>query len=60
MKGLTRHLYFCVLVGILLGGIVGWLWPDADPATGKAVAADAFKASSLKPLGDGFINLVRC
>ena len=59
MKGLTRHLYFWVLVGILLGGFAGWIWPDIDPVTGKAVAADAFKASSLKPLGDGFINLVK-
>jgi len=52
-KGLTRHLYFWVLVGILLGGVAGWIWPD------QSAAPDAFKASSLKPLGDGFINLVK-
>jgi len=40
-----RTLYFWVLVGIALGILVGWLWPDA----GKA----------LKPLGDGFIKLVK-
>src|ERR1700710_1456705 len=40
-----RSLYFWVLVGIALGVLVGWLWPDA----GKA----------LKPLGDGFIKLVK-
>jgi aerobic C4-dicarboxylate transport protein len=40
-----RSLYFQVLVGIALGILVGWLWPDA----GKA----------LKPLGDGFIKLVK-
>ena len=40
-----RSLYFQVLVGIALGVLVGWLWPDA----GKA----------LKPLGDGFIKLVK-
>ena len=40
-----RSLYFQVLVGIVLGVLVGWLWPD----WGRA----------LKPLGDGFIKLVR-
>ena len=40
-----RTLYFQVLVGIALGVLVGWLWP----ATGAA----------LKPLGDGFIKLVK-
>jgi aerobic C4-dicarboxylate transport protein len=40
-----RTLYFQVLVGIALGILVGWLWP----ATGSA----------LKPLGDGFIKLVK-
>ena len=40
-----RSLYFQVLVGIALGVLVGWLWPD----WGRA----------LKPLGDGFIKLVK-
>ena len=40
-----RHLYVQVLVAIVLGVIVGHYWP----ATGEA----------LKPLGDGFIKLVR-
>ena len=40
-----RSLYFQVLVGIALGVLVGWLWPE----TGQA----------LKPLGDGFIKLVK-
>jgi aerobic C4-dicarboxylate transport protein len=53
MKGFTRHLYFWVLLGILLGGILGALFPDAG------AAPDAFKASSLKPLGDAFIALVK-
>jgi len=39
------HLYFQVLVGIVLGVAVGALWP----ATGAA----------LRPLGDGFIKLIR-
>jgi aerobic C4-dicarboxylate transport protein len=40
-----RHLYVQVLVAIALGTLVGWLWPE----TGAA----------LKPLGDGFIKLVK-
>jgi aerobic C4-dicarboxylate transport protein len=38
-------LYFQVLVAIVLGVLVGWLWPE----TGTA----------LKPLGDAFIKLVK-
>ena len=53
MKALTRHLYFWVLIGIVLGAIGGWIWPD------QGAAPDAFRASSLKVLGDGFINLVK-
>jgi len=40
-----RTLYFWVLVAILLGVLVGWLWPESGRA--------------LKPLGDGFIKLVK-
>lgn len=40
-----RTLYFWVLAGILLGALTGWLWPEAGRA--------------LKPLGDGFVKLVR-
>ena len=45
MKGLTSHLYFWVLLGIVAGGTIGYLEPD----TGVA----------LKPLGDGFISLIK-
>ena len=45
MKRLTGHLYFWVLIAILAGGTFGFL----DPV-------DAVK---LKPLGDGFIALVK-
>ncbi|MBS0568120.1 MAG: dicarboxylate/amino acid:cation symporter [Proteobacteria bacterium] len=55
MKGFTRHLYFWVLVGIFLGGLLGWLFGDANPV----IAGVAFKASSLKWLGDLFIGLVK-
>jgi aerobic C4-dicarboxylate transport protein len=45
MRTLTRHLYFWVLLGIVAGGTIGYLSPD----TGV----------KLKPLGDGFIALVK-
>ena len=44
-RPLWRSLYFWVLVAIASGVLVGWLWPE----TGRA----------LKPLGDGFIKLVK-
>ena len=40
-----KSLYVQVLVAIALGVLVGWLWPAAGAA--------------LKPLGDGFIKLVK-
>jgi DAACS family dicarboxylate/amino acid:cation (Na+ or H+) symporter/aerobic C4-dicarboxylate transport protein len=42
---LFRHLYFQVILGALLGVVIGW-W---HPALGE----------SLKPLGDGFIKLIK-
>ena len=45
MKNLTRHLYFWVLLAIIAGGTLG----AVAPAT----------AVQLKPLGDGFIALVK-
>jgi len=45
MKRFTGHLYFWVLVGIITGGLIGFL----DPKLG----------ASLKPLGDGFISLIK-
>ncbi|MGQ0558660.1 MAG: dicarboxylate/amino acid:cation symporter [Sphingosinicella sp.] len=44
-RPLWRTLYFQVLVAIALGVLVGWLFPE----TGRA----------LKPLGDGFVKLVK-
>ena len=40
-----KSLYVQVLIGIVLGVVVGALWPSAGQA--------------LKPLGDGFVKLVR-
>jgi len=45
LKRLTNHLYFWVLLAIVIGGTIGYAQPD----TGIA----------LKPLGDGFIALVK-
>lgn len=45
MKRLTDHLYFWVLTAIVIGGTIGYAQPDAGIA--------------LKPLGDGFIALVK-
>lgn len=40
-----RHLYFQVLIAIALGALIGHFWPTFG--------------ESLKPLGDGFIKLVK-
>src|SRR6476469_767999 len=45
MRRLIKHLYLWVVLGILDGGIFGYLNPSA--------------AVKLKPLGDGFIALVK-
>ena len=45
MTRLTGHLYFWVLLAILVGGTIGYVRPDIGVA--------------LKPLGDGFIALVK-
>jgi aerobic C4-dicarboxylate transport protein len=45
IQGWIKQLYFWVLVGIIIGGIIG--------ATHPAVGV------SLKPLGDGFISLIK-
>ncbi|MFD2235665.1 dicarboxylate/amino acid:cation symporter [Phaeospirillum tilakii] len=45
MKRLTRHLYFWVLIAIISGGTLGYF----DPQLGV----------NLKPLGDGFIALIK-
>src|SRR5262245_201491 len=45
MKRLTRHLYFWVLLAIAAGGLFGFVNPEG--------------AARLKPIGDGFIALVK-
>jgi len=45
MRRLAGHLYLWVLLAIVAGGLFGYISPN--------------RAVSLKPLGDGFINLVK-
>jgi aerobic C4-dicarboxylate transport protein len=45
IKSILGHLYVQVLIGVVLGILVGALWPDLG--------------SSLKPIGDGFVKLVK-
>ena len=45
MKRFTRSLYLQVLVAVALGALLGQLHPSAGAA--------------MKPLGDGFIKLVK-
>src|SRR5690349_17333003 len=45
IKSILGHLYVQVLIGVGLEILVGALWPDLG--------------SSLKPLGDGFVQLVK-
>jgi aerobic C4-dicarboxylate transport protein len=44
-RPLYAHLYVQVLTGIGLGALLGYLWPQTG--------------ASLRPLGDGFIKLIR-
>lgn len=45
IKSILGHLYVQVLIGVALGVVVGALWPDLG--------------ASLKPIGDGFVKLVK-
>ncbi|MGW3960998.1 C4-dicarboxylate transporter DctA [Amycolatopsis sp. NPDC005003] len=45
LRRLLSHLYVQCLIGVLAGAVAGWLWPSFG--------------AGLKPLGDGFIALVK-
>ena len=45
IKSILGHLYVQVLIGVAFGVVVGALWPDLG--------------ASLKPIGDGFVKLVK-
>ncbi|BAK98233.1 putative transporter [Oscillibacter valericigenes Sjm18-20] len=50
-------LLICMICGIVLGCIVGAMFPNVKDADGNVIAAGA---SVLKPLGQIFINLMFC
>ena len=55
-KPLWTHLYFQVLVAIVLGAVIGHLFPSTTGPDGVAVKG---LGEQLKPLGDAFIRLVK-
>ena len=55
-KPLWAHLYFQVLVAIVLGAVIGHLFPSTTGPDGVAVKG---LGEQLKPLGDAFIRLVK-
>jgi aerobic C4-dicarboxylate transport protein len=52
-KRFYSHLYFWVLVGMVLGVVVGKLFPEAKAGPGQ------FAATQLQPLSEAFIRLIR-
>ena len=50
-KPFYKHIYFWVLLGVALGVIFGLLFPSRDGEPGLA--------EQMKPLGEGFISLVK-
>ena len=55
-KPLWTHLYFQVLVAIVLGAVIGHLFPSTTGPDGVAVKG---LGEQFKPLGDAFIRLVK-
>jgi aerobic C4-dicarboxylate transport protein len=55
-KPLYAQLYFQVLFAIFLGGLIGHFFPSTVGPDGQAIAG---LGEQLKPLGDGFIKLVK-
>ncbi len=59
-KPFYHHLYFQVLIAIVLGVFVGTYFPADKPFTFHLFASQwSFDGSILKPLGDGFIKLIK-
>lgn len=59
-KPFYHHLYFQVLIGIALGIIVGLALPDSAPREITLFGQTfVLKASSLRPIGDAFIKLIK-
>src|SRR5258707_9578220 len=54
------HLYFWVLVGMLLGVLVGYFIPESRPLKLHLFGTESsFAGTDLKPLSDAFIRLIR-
>src|ERR1051326_5425392 len=59
-KPLYQQLYFWVLIGMLLGVLVGYFCPAANPLRLHLFGTDfSFDGTKLKPLSDAFIRLIR-
>lgn len=59
-KPFYQQLYFWVLIGMLLGVLVGYLFPASRPFQIHLFGENlSFDASKLKPLSDAFIRLIR-
>ncbi|MEO7300101.1 MAG: dicarboxylate/amino acid:cation symporter [Verrucomicrobiota bacterium] len=59
-KPFYYHLYFQVLIAIVLGVFVGNFFPADKPFTFHLFGSNwSFDGADLKPLGDGFIKLIK-
>jgi len=59
-KPFYQQLYFWVLIGMLVGVLVGYFFPAANPVHLRLFGTDhSFDGSKLKPLSDAFIRLIR-
>src|ERR1041384_7334250 len=59
-KPLYRQLYFWVLIGMVVGVLIGCLFPAHKPFRFPLFGTSfSFDGTDLKPLSDGFIRLIR-
>ena len=58
-KSVARNYAFLAIVlgGMVLGAIVGWIWPQELDAEGNVISAGA---TVLKPIGTLFLNMMFC
>src|SRR5690242_12269968 len=59
-KRFYQQLYFWVLVGMLLGVLIGYVFPEKSPAKFFLFGKEFnFAGTDLKPCSDAFIRLIR-
>jgi aerobic C4-dicarboxylate transport protein len=59
-KSFHRQLYFWVLIGMLVGVLIGYFCPAANPLHLRLFGTNyEFDGGNLKPLSDAFIRLIR-